>query len=356
MSQDPLLQPYQLKHLTLKNRIMTTSHEPAYPDDGMPKDRYRLYHLERAKAGVALTMTAGSAAVSRDSPPVFSNILAWTRTKSCGWMKRLADDCHDQGCACDDPAVPPWPPYPLGQGRLAAGHLGQARTRTIAPRLSQDHRRLGYRAHCSRLRRRHRTDERGGPRWGRVRMLWPSDGPVHVPPDQRAARPYGGSLRKPGALCDGGSWPPAANGWARNSCWACAMAADEMRIWAALPKTKAWRSPNCSRCRRTWSIIVNINRGRIHTDPAMTDMIPIQGMRIGAASGFRRPHPRRGRPAHIPRRAHPRCGNRASCGGVGQVGHGRHDPRPYGRPPYRAEDHRGTRGRHPPLCRGHLLP
>ncbi|SDL52461.1 hypothetical protein SAMN05428953_14213 [Mesorhizobium muleiense] len=27
---DSLLQPYQLKHLTLKNRVMSTSHEPAY--------------------------------------------------------------------------------------------------------------------------------------------------------------------------------------------------------------------------------------------------------------------------------------------------------------------------------------
>ena len=51
MSNDPLLQPYQLKHLTLKNRIMTTAHEPAYPEDGMPKERYRAYHVERAKAG-----------------------------------------------------------------------------------------------------------------------------------------------------------------------------------------------------------------------------------------------------------------------------------------------------------------
>ena len=56
MSNDPLLQPYQLKHLTLRNRIMTTSHEPAYGEDGMPKDRYRLYHLERAKAGVAMSV------------------------------------------------------------------------------------------------------------------------------------------------------------------------------------------------------------------------------------------------------------------------------------------------------------
>ena len=98
MSKDPLLQPYQLKHLTLRNRIMTTSHEPAYPEDGMPKDRYRLYHLERAKAGVALTMTAGSAAVSKDSPPVFNNILAY-KDEVVPWMRRLADDCHEAGAA-----------------------------------------------------------------------------------------------------------------------------------------------------------------------------------------------------------------------------------------------------------------
>jgi 2,4-dienoyl-CoA reductase-like NADH-dependent reductase (Old Yellow Enzyme family)/thioredoxin reductase len=98
MSNDPLLQPYQLKHLTLRNRIMTTSHEPAYGDDGMPKDRYRLYHLERAKAGVALVMTAGSASVSRDSPPVFSNLLVW-KDEVVPWMKRLTDDCHEAGAA-----------------------------------------------------------------------------------------------------------------------------------------------------------------------------------------------------------------------------------------------------------------
>ncbi|MDO9639148.1 MAG: NADH:flavin oxidoreductase [Pseudotabrizicola sp.] len=98
MTNDPLLQPYQLKHLTLRNRIMTTSHEPAYPEDGMPKDRYRLYHLERARAGVALTMTAGSAAVSKDSPPVFNNILAY-KDEVVPWMKRLADDCHEAGAA-----------------------------------------------------------------------------------------------------------------------------------------------------------------------------------------------------------------------------------------------------------------
>ncbi len=95
---DPLLQPYKLRHLTLKNRIMTTSHEPAYPEDGMPKDRYRAYHVERAKGGVALAMTAGSAIVSRDSPPAFNNVLAY-KDEVVPWLKKLADGCHDHGCA-----------------------------------------------------------------------------------------------------------------------------------------------------------------------------------------------------------------------------------------------------------------
>ncbi|MFT4619271.1 MAG: 2,4-dienoyl-CoA reductase-like NADH-dependent reductase (Old Yellow Enzyme family) [Sulfitobacter sp.] len=98
MSTDPLLQPFQLKHLTLRNRIMTTSHEPAYPENGMPTDRYRAYHEERAKAGVALAMTAGSAAVSRDSPPVFNNVLAY-KDEVVPWIQNLTDGCHEHGCA-----------------------------------------------------------------------------------------------------------------------------------------------------------------------------------------------------------------------------------------------------------------
>ncbi|MCT7378073.1 NADH:flavin oxidoreductase [Chelativorans salis] len=98
MSHDPLLQPYELKHLRLKNRLMITSHEPAYPEDGMPKERYRAYHAERARAGVALTMTAGSASVARDSPPVFNNILAW-KDEVVGWMRQLTDECHEHNCA-----------------------------------------------------------------------------------------------------------------------------------------------------------------------------------------------------------------------------------------------------------------
>ncbi|MEK1944294.1 MAG: NADH:flavin oxidoreductase [Ensifer adhaerens] len=98
MSNDPLLQPFQLKHLTLRNRIIVTSHEPAYPEDGMPKGRYRAYTVERAKGGVALTMTAGSAAVSKDSPPVFNNLLAY-KDEIVPWIRQMTDAVHDEGAA-----------------------------------------------------------------------------------------------------------------------------------------------------------------------------------------------------------------------------------------------------------------
>lgn len=98
MSNDPLLQPFQLKHLTLRNRIIVTSHEPAYPEDGMPKGRYRAYTVERARGGVALTMTAGSAAVSKDSPPVFNNLLAY-KDEIVPWIREMTDAVHEEGAA-----------------------------------------------------------------------------------------------------------------------------------------------------------------------------------------------------------------------------------------------------------------
>ncbi|MBM6405681.1 NADH:flavin oxidoreductase [Phycicoccus sp. CSK15P-2] len=98
MQLDPLLDPYRLRGLTLRNRVVSTSHEPAYTEDGMPKDRYRLYHLEKARGGVGLTMVGGSAVVSPDSPPAFGNMLLY-KDEVVPWLRRLADDVHEAGAA-----------------------------------------------------------------------------------------------------------------------------------------------------------------------------------------------------------------------------------------------------------------
>ncbi len=186
-SNDPLLQPYQLKHLTLRNRIMSTAHEPNYHEDGMPKDQYRLYHVEKAKGGIAMTMTAGSAIVSQDSPPAFGNLLAY-KDEIIPWLKRLTDECHDYGTAV----------------MIQLTHLGR-RTNwnkadwlpILAPSQVREpaHRafpegdgRLGHRAHRQGLCCRGRAHEGGRPRWLRIRMLRPSSRSVLVARHQQAHR------------------------------------------------------------------------------------------------------------------------------------------------------------------------
>jgi N-methyl-L-proline demethylase len=95
---DPLLTPFTVKTLTLRNRIVSTSHEPAYSEDGLPKDRYRAYHVEKARGGVALTMIGGSAVVSRGSAPAFGNLQLW-KDESVPWLRRLAGEVHEHGAA-----------------------------------------------------------------------------------------------------------------------------------------------------------------------------------------------------------------------------------------------------------------
>ena len=63
-----LLKPLTLKGVTFRNRIMSTAHTSGAGEDGKPKLRYQLYHEEKAKGGVALTMIGGSTAVAPDTP------------------------------------------------------------------------------------------------------------------------------------------------------------------------------------------------------------------------------------------------------------------------------------------------
>lgn len=98
MLSDPLMTPFTLKGLTLRNRIVSTSHEPAYSEDGLAKDRYRAYHVEKAKGGVGLTMIGGSAIVSRESAPSFGNLQVW-KDESVPWLRRLTDAVHEHDTA-----------------------------------------------------------------------------------------------------------------------------------------------------------------------------------------------------------------------------------------------------------------
>lgn len=276
MSKDPLLQPFQLKHLTLKNRIMTTSHEPAYSEDGMPKERYAAYHAERAKAGVAMVMTAGSAAVSRDSPPVFNNVLAY-RDDVVPWIQNLTDAVHEYGCAA----------------MIQLTHLGRRTTWNKGDWLpsvsSSKHREPA-----------HRAFPKLAEDWDIERII---DDFADAAERMKAGGMDGIELQVYGHLLDQ-FWSPLTNDL--TGPYGADTLENRMRfpldVVAAIRKRvgtefivglrftadeaqkggiDAIEGLEISkRLAGTGQIdFLNVIRGRIHTDPAMTDIIPVQGMK-----------------------------------------------------------------------------
>ncbi len=95
---DALLKPLTIKGLTLRNRIMSTAHAPAYAEDGMPGERYQLYHEEKAKGGIALTMFGGSSSVAPDSPLPFRQLTV-AHDDVIPHLKALSDRVHSHGAA-----------------------------------------------------------------------------------------------------------------------------------------------------------------------------------------------------------------------------------------------------------------
>lgn len=88
-----LFQSLQLKNLILKNRILSTSHAPAYAEGGMPGERYQLYHEEKAKGGLAMTMFGGASTFTADSPPSFGQIYVGS-DDVIPYFKAFADRIH----------------------------------------------------------------------------------------------------------------------------------------------------------------------------------------------------------------------------------------------------------------------
>ncbi|MGW6659517.1 oxidoreductase [Rhodococcus sp. NPDC055024] len=93
-----MLEPFDIRNIRLRNRVVSTSHEPAYSEGGLPLSRYRAYHVEKAKGGIGMTMIGGGAIVAPDSPPSFGN-LALYRDEIVKPMAELVDAVHEQGAA-----------------------------------------------------------------------------------------------------------------------------------------------------------------------------------------------------------------------------------------------------------------
>ncbi len=95
---DPLLRPLTIKHLTLRNRVMSTSHASTHDDGGMPAEKYQRYHEEKAKGGIGLTMFGGSSMVSADSSWGGGQVDV-SRDRVIPFLRQFSDTIHSHGAA-----------------------------------------------------------------------------------------------------------------------------------------------------------------------------------------------------------------------------------------------------------------
>lgn len=98
MARDPLLEPFQLRHLTIRNRIISTAHAPSFVEGGHPRDRYRLYHEEKARGGIGMSMVGGSTNIAPDSPSVFGQLYAGDDS-IIPWFQKLTQGVKAHGAA-----------------------------------------------------------------------------------------------------------------------------------------------------------------------------------------------------------------------------------------------------------------
>lgn len=77
---------------------MSTSHTMLYAVDGAPQEREQLYHEEKAKGGIAMTMFGGSSVVAPDSA-TSPGVHVLTDDSVIPHFRRFAERIHRHDCA-----------------------------------------------------------------------------------------------------------------------------------------------------------------------------------------------------------------------------------------------------------------
>ena len=99
MQNDPLLKPFSIRHITFRNRVMSTSHACGLEEDGgLPGETYQRYHLEKAKGGLGLTMFGGSSYVDADSTWKSAQ-LNMSTDRIIPYLESFSQRIHDENTA-----------------------------------------------------------------------------------------------------------------------------------------------------------------------------------------------------------------------------------------------------------------
>ncbi len=94
-----LFTPLRIKHLEIRNRLLSTSHSPGYAAGGRITERYRRYQEEKARGGVGLTQFGGATAVSIENSFHYGQIDG-ARDDVVPEYRAMAERIHAHGAAC----------------------------------------------------------------------------------------------------------------------------------------------------------------------------------------------------------------------------------------------------------------
>src|SRR4029079_17160401 len=98
-SLDVLFSPLRLRHVTVRNRFLSTSHAPGYAVHGNITERYIAYESEKAKGGVGLVQFGGATAVSIENSFHYGQIDGAV-DRVIPQYRRMAAGIHGHGAKC----------------------------------------------------------------------------------------------------------------------------------------------------------------------------------------------------------------------------------------------------------------
>ncbi len=96
---EALFQPLRIKNLTIRNRFLSTSHAPAFSQNGVITDRYIAYHAEKAKGGIGLTQFGGATTVAPENSTYYGQVNG-ADDSVVPRYRDMAAAIHAHGAAC----------------------------------------------------------------------------------------------------------------------------------------------------------------------------------------------------------------------------------------------------------------
>jgi 2,4-dienoyl-CoA reductase-like NADH-dependent reductase (Old Yellow Enzyme family) len=93
---DSLFQPFKLKSLSLRNRIVMAPMTRSFSRDGIPGDNVASYYGRRAAAGVGLILSEGTV-INRPASRNDPNVPAFHGDRSLAGWRSVIDGVHDAG-------------------------------------------------------------------------------------------------------------------------------------------------------------------------------------------------------------------------------------------------------------------